>query len=598
MEERNLELGLIGNCSISALIDTKGEIVWSCFPRFDGEPIFCSLLKTEKKADLIGTFAMDLLDCERSEQFYEHNTAILVTRLFDHAGNGVEIVDFCPRFHQFGRIHQPTTIIRKVTAIGSPCVTVRVRPCFDDGSKPFRKVQGSNHIRFVGENISLRLTTNMSVTAISDETLTVLGETCYFIFSTDESVREPLEHLAERFLAETESYWLEWARYLAIPFEWQEAVIRAAITLKLSAYEDTGAIVAAMTTSIPEAEDTERNWDYRFCWLRDSYFTIQALNRLGVTRTMEQYLQYLVNIVATMGDEPLQPVFCINGKKEMPERIAGNLPGYRGMGPVRIGNEAALQLQHDVYGAIVLSVTQMFYDERIRRQGDEALFHLLEKIGERAFANFDKPDAGIWELRGNKYVHTFSSMMCWAAVARLGKIATKLNLPDRANHWTRRAEKIKKIVDERGFNKELNSYTSTWDGEGMDASLLLACELGFVRGDDPRFLGTIAAIEKHLKPAGSRYLFRYVTDDDFGKPENAFTICSFWYIDALAQAGRKEEARELFEDLLCCRNSLGLMSEHIEPDTGVLWGNFPQTYSMVGIINSARILSKSWEEEL
>lgn len=598
LHRQNLELALIGNCTIGALVNRQAEIVWCCMPRFDGDPVFCSLLKNGGDDALTGTFSIDLEDFSHSEQCYEKNTAVLKTTLYDTHGNGVVITDFVPRFKQYGRTYRPMTIIRKLTPILSPKIKVRVRPGAEYGEIPYEKIQGSNHIRFVADSKpSLRLSTTLSVTAIMDEQSYVLDGTHYLLFSSDESVQESLSHLGERFLQETENYWFDWSRYLAIPFEWQEAVIRAAITLKLSAFEDTGAIIAAMTTSIPEAEHTQRNWDYRFCWLRDSFFTVHALNRLGATQTMEQYLQYLVNIVASMDDLPLQPVFCINGSRAMPEKIATHLSGYRGMGPVRIGNQAAEQVQHDVYGAVILSVTQMFFDERIRRRGDHGLFQLLEKVGEKALAFFDQPDAGLWELRGSQHVHTFSSMMCWAAADRLAKIAQRLGLSDRESLWAAAAERIRMAIETNGFNTQLNSYTATWGGDTMDASLLLACELGYIEGTDPRFLGTLSAVEKALKPEG-RYLFRYVVEDDFGAPENAFTICSFWYIDALAAAGRTEEARELFEDLLSCRNQSGLLSEDINPKTGELWGNFPQTYSMVGIINSARILSKSWESSL
>tara|TARA_R110000850_G_scaffold161723_1_gene286309 strand:+ start:881 stop:2662 length:1782 start_codon:yes stop_codon:yes gene_type:complete len=593
-----LELALIGNCVIGALVDKKAEIVWNCLPRFDGEPVFSSLLKTDDPETIMGTYAIDLENFSHSEQHYEKNTAILVTTLYDANGNGVTVTDFVPRFMQYGRMFRPMMLSRKLKPIGSPKIRIRLRPACDDGSQGYRKIQGSNHIRYLGCDMALRLTTGVSVTAIMDETWFILDGEHYLVFGDDQSITEPIKQLTERFLVETESYWLEWSRYLAIPFEWQDAVIRAAITLKLSAYEDTGAIIAAMTTSLPEASHSERNWDYRFCWLRDSYFTVHALNRLGATRTMEQYLQYLVNIVAGMSEEHLQPVFCINGTKQMPERIAHSLPGYRGMGPVRVGNQAAEQIQHDVYGAIVLSATQMFFDERIRRPGSKELFELLETMGEKAYTYYNQPDAGLWELRGSKHVHTFSSMMCWAATDRLAKIARKLELSERYEYWKKASDTIRDAIEENGFNKALNAYTATWGGDTMDASLLLACELGYIDGRDSRFTGTIAEIEKKLMPSGSRYLFRYVVEDDFGTPENAFTICSFWYIDALASAGRTEEARDLFEDLLSKRNHLGLLSEDLDPETGELWGNFPQTYSMVGIINSARILSKKWETEL
>lgn len=599
MRSHSLQLALIGNGSIGALIDNVGDIVWSCYPRFDGEPIFCSLLRGEKEADYTGSFAIELLDMIGSHQEYEKNTAIVKTTLTDRTGNAVQIIDFAPRFEQFNRMHRPTTIIRKIIPIGSPRIRVHVRPTYRDGSTLFDCVQGSNHIRYESDGFCLRLTTNLSITPILDRTPFVLGKTGYLIFGEDSSVKEPIPLLGDRFLKETEDYWLEWCRYLAIPFEWQEAVIRAAITLKLSAYEDTGAIIAAMTTSIPEAAHTVRNWDYRYCWLRDSFFTVHALNRLGVTRTMEQYLQYLIDLVASMDNQRLlQPVYCISGAREMPERTLSHLAGYRGMGPVRIGNQAAEQIQHDVYGALILSVTQMFFDERIRHKGDISLFNILESVGRCALENYNQPDAGLWELRGTQKVHSFSSMMSWAATDRLAKIAYKLGLKDRHQFWKNESQRIHADIITHAFNKKLNSFTATWDGDTLDASLLLACELGFVAPDDPRFIGTLAAVEKHLRPDGSPYLFRYIVDDDFGTPENAFTICSFWYIDALAAVGRKEEARQLFEDLLSKRNHLGLMSEDLDPETGELWGNFPQTYSMVGIINSARVLSKSWEDEL
>jgi GH15 family glucan-1,4-alpha-glucosidase len=596
--KRDLNLGLIGNCTFGALIDRRAEVVWACMPRFDGEPVFSSLMKADFAEDDVGTFAIDLQEYSHSDQRYEKNTAILKTRMLDIHGNGVEVIDFAPRFNQFGRTHRPVTIIRKLVPIGSPKIKIRLRPACKGGAGTCKKVQGSNHIRFIADDYAMRLTTDLSITNVMDERTFVLNGEHYLIFSSDEPVTESIAHTGERFLIETREYWRDWSRYLSIPFEWQDAVIRSAITLKLSAYEDTGAIIAAMTTSIPEAEHSGRNWDYRFCWLRDSYFTVHALNRLGVTRTMEQYLQYIINIVAAMGDEPLQPVYRINGEGHMPEEISETLTGYRGMGPVRFGNQAAQQIQNDVYGAVVLAATQIFFDERIHRTGDKRLFKLLEVVGERAKESYNQPDAGLWELRGSTHIHTFSSIMCWAGTERLARIATKLQMPERAAYWREAADHIRDEINTHGFNEELNSYVATWGGQGMDASLLLACELGFVEGSDPRFVGTVKAIENELKPETSRYLFRYVVDDDFGAPENAFTICSFWYIDALVATGRKQEARLLFEELLSRCNHLGLLSEDIEPNTGELWGNFPQTYSMVGIINSARRLSQPWEQAL
>ncbi|MBF9000444.1 glycoside hydrolase family 15 protein [Vibrio nitrifigilis] len=598
MIDNSLDLALIGNCRISALIDKMGEVVWSCMPRFDSDPVFASLLKTGEKTEQIGTYGIDLDGFSHSKQQYRKNTAILETTLFDQKGNGVRITDFAPRLMLYGRVHRPVSLIRILSPIGSPKIRVRLRPADNETGQPYVKIEGSNHIKYLNDTLSLRLTTDLSITCIQDESWFILDQDSYLIFGNDESLEEPIQQLTLRFLNETEQHWRTWVCNLAIPFEWQDAVIRSAITLKLSAYEDTGAIVAAMTTSVPEAKNTQRNWDYRFCWLRDSYFTVHALNRLGVTATMEQYLRYLINLATNMDDEYLQPVFCINGSKQMEEKIIKKLDGYRGMGPVRFGNQAADQIQHDVYGAVVLSATQMFFDERIRKPDDKRLFPVLEQVGEKAVQYYNQPDAGLWELRGSQHIHTFSSIMCWAAADRLAKIAAKLHLSGRQEYWARHAELIKQDIDSNAFNKEIGSYTATWGGDTMDASLLLACSLGFVSGDDPKFIGTVEAIEQHLRPKGSKYIFRYVIEDDFGEPENAFTICSFWYIEALCAIGRCTEARELFEDLLQRRNHVGLLSEDLDPETGELWGNFPQTYSMVGIINCARMLSQRWEDEL
>ncbi len=598
MPDNNLELALIGNCRISALVNKMAEIVWCCMPRFDSDPVFASLLKSGEKTAIDGTYGIDLDGFSHSEQQYQKNTAILKTTLFDQNGNGIVVTDFAPRLWLYGRTHRPVTLMRILTPIGAPKIRLRVRPADNEQDRPYQRLEGSNHIKFIGSTQSLRLTTDLSITSVLDEKWFILDKECHLIFGSDESIEEPITQLTQRFLHETEANWRDWVCNLAIPFEWQDAVIRAAITLKLSAFEDTGAIVAAMTTSIPEAKNTERNWDYRFCWLRDSYFTVHALNRLGVTATMEQYLHYLVNLAATVDDEYLQPVFCINGDKQMEERIISKLDGYRGMGPVRFGNQAADQIQHDVYGAIVLSATQMFFDERIRKPDDKRLFPLLETVGEKAVKYYNQPDAGLWELRGSQHIHTFSSMMCWAAADRLAKIAATLQLHGRQEYWQRHAQTIRRDIDQHAFNSQLNSYTATWGGDTMDASLLLACSLGYLTGDDPRFIGTVQSIEAHLRPSGSKYVFRYVVEDDFGAPENAFTICSFWYIEALAATGRSAEARELFNDLLERRNHVGLLSEDIDPVSGELWGNFPQTYSMVGIINCARMLSQRWEDEL
>ena len=590
----NLDLALIGNGSIGALIDSRGRIVWACLPRFDSEPVFDSLLKNRSGPDTPGSYCVQLLGFVRSKQEYLKNTAVVMTRLFDRDGGAIEVTDFAPRFKQFGRMFRPVTLVRHIRPIaGSPRIRIRLRPTFDAGRGRPRVSHGSNHIRYVMAEQTLRLTTDASVTAILDQTAFVVEQDVTLVLGPDETLQGAVAESGRRFFEETVDYWHEWVRYLSIPFEWQEAVIRAAITLKLNAYDDTGAIVAAMTTSIPEAPNSGRNWDYRFCWLRDAQFVVGALNRLGTTQTMERYLRFIVNVAADSEDGRLQPVYRINGRSGLEEREIESLPGYRGMGPVRFGNQAYRQIQNDVYGSTVLAATHMFFDERLVYPGNDALFRRLEHLGNIAARVYDRPDAGPWELRGSSRVHTYSSVMCWAACDRLSKIARQLGLEERAAYWSAVSDRMHRAICEHAWNDEMNSFVATFGGTNLDASLLLFKELGFLRADDPRFAGTVAAVETNLRRGD--FLFRYAAPDDFGQPETAFTICTFWYVDALQAMGHTTEAREIFEKLLACRNPHGLLSEDLDPDTGELWGNFPQTYSMVGLINSAMKLSKSWE---
>jgi GH15 family glucan-1,4-alpha-glucosidase len=592
-----LDLALIGNGAIGSLVDERGTMVWTCVPRFDGDPVFCSLLQGDASpdADGAGFFSIDLVDQVRAEQEYLVNTPILVTRLHDSTGGCVEITDFAPRFQQHGRLFCPMMLARRVKrTAGSPRVRVRLRPSHDYGRHRSGTTTGSSHVRYVGGGLVLRLTTDASITAVVEERAFFLADEITLLIGPDETVQGGTAEVGRRFFEETADYWRDWVRALAIPYEWQDAVIRAAITLELSAYHDTGAVVAAMTTSIPEAAYTERTWDYRYCWLRDASFVVNALNQLGATRTMERLLGYILNVVADADDGRLQPLYDLSGRPVQDERVIDSLAGYRGMGPVRVGNQAHVQAQHDVYGAAILAATHVFFDRRLVQRGDDALFHRLEALGEQAARLFDQPDAGPWELRGKPHVHTFSSMMCWAACDRLARIATHLGLVDRAACWQGRAQQIHDKVCARSWNAELDSFVATMGGKTLDAGLLRLADVGFLAADDPRFASTVRAIERDLRKGD--FVFRYVERDDFGTPDNAFLVCTCWYINALAAIGRRGEARELFEKVLACRNRHGLLSEHIDPRTHEQWGNFVQTYSMVGVIDCAIRLSVSWDE--
>ena len=590
MSHPNLDMGVIGNGSFGALIDKQARVVWSCMPAFDGDPAFCSLLSPKEQEG--GDFAVELEDFESSEQHYLTNTAILRTVLRDAHGNALEIIDFAPRWRENQRFYRPVSIIRQIRPLtGNPRIRIRARPLADWGARKPDITWGSNHVRWLLPEFTLRLTTDVPVRFVREETAFVLSHPVHLVLGVDESLRRSLAGYVREAEENTRHYWTEWVRYLSVPLDWQDAVIRSAITLKLCQYEDSGGIIAAMTTSIPEAPDTPRNWDYRYCWLRDAAFVVRALNRLGATRTMEQFLSYIFNIATH--DGTLQPMYGINFEVELHEHEVTSLAGYRGMGPVRRGNLAWIQKQHDVYGSVVLASTQLFFDQRLVDPGDVHTFERLEPLGERSFALYDVPDAGLWEFRGRAEVHTYTSVMCWAACDRLSKIAERLGLEDRKALWRGRAEAIHARIISEAWNDELGHITDTFGGHRLDASLLLLADLGFLPPEDPRFIATVEAIGRDLKQDDA--LFRYVAPDDFGTPETSFTICTFWYIDALAAIGRKDEARDMFERILARRNHLGLLSEDLSFE-GEAWGNFPQTYSHVGLIIAAMRLSRSWQE--
>ncbi|HEU0220677.1 MAG TPA: glycoside hydrolase family 15 protein, partial [Paracoccaceae bacterium] len=479
---------------------------------------------------------------------------------------------------------------------GWPRVRIRLRPRFEWGATAPQTTRGSNHIRFVGPDLTVRLTTNAPIDHVIDERLVNLDRALHFVLGPDESLSEHPSRLAEDFLQTTIDYWRNWTRRLAVPFDWQEAVIRAAVTLKLCSYEPTGAIVAAVTTSLPEAPDSGRNWDYRFCWVRDAFFTVRALNSLSALRTLENYFRWIMNLVADTRGGHMQPVFGVGLETDLKEEIAPALQGYRGMGPVRIGNQAHEHFQHDTYGNVIMGAAAAFFDRRLFMNAGVEAFRMLEPLGEQAWKLHDQPDAGIWELRTRARIHTSSSVMCWAACDRLAKIAAHLGVADRAGHWHERAALIRSRILEQAWSEKRQAFVESLGGETLDASVLLMGEVAMIPANDPRFVATVDTLSREL--GRGPHMLRYEEADDFGPPEVGFNVCAFWRLDALARIGRTQEARAIFEELLAARNPLGLMSEDTDFRTGAGWGNFPQTYSMVGIINGAVRLSRSWESQL
>ncbi|MGI8525837.1 MAG: glycoside hydrolase family 15 protein [Pseudolabrys sp.] len=589
MTDYGLDLAVIGNGRTAALIEPSGRIVWWCLPRYDGDPVFCRLIAGNEEKGFTDIIVEDLAEVRSN---YVRNTAVVVTELIDRNGGAVRITDFAPRFQTYGRTFRPPQLMRVIEPIaGMPRVAIRFRTTHRYGEPVTSRSAGSNHIRYWRDEIPVRLTTDAPLSYIENETPFVLARPVHMVFGADEPFEGTLETTCREFGERTRDYWLEWVRRLAFSIDWQDEIIRAAITLKLSNFEETGAIVAALTTSIPEAPGSGRNWDYRYCWLRDAFFVVSALNRIGATKTMEDFISYILSITVGRA-ETLRALYGVVHSDALEERDAPALAGYRGNGPVRVGNAAWAQDQHDVYGSVILAAAPMFFDRRLPKPGDESLFRLLEPLGEQAAKRAMLPDSGIWEFRGRKRVHTHSAAMCWAGCQRLEAIAAHLGLADRAQHWGAAAEKIKVELLARAWNSKRDVFAGAFDSDDLDASVLLLADLGLVSPDDPRFVSTVNAMERELRRG--HHVMRYAAPDDFGVPDTAFLICRFWLIDAIASIGRRDEAREMFVDALRLRNRYGLLSEDVHPRTGEVWGNFPQTYSMSGLIQSAMKLSRNW----
>lgn len=584
-----LDLAVIGNGHTAALIEPASRLVWWCYPRLDGDPVFSRLLAGDEEKGFFDVVLEDMVDFASD---YERNTAIVSTVLTNSKNDSVKITDFAPRFQNYGRIFRPAQLIRIIEPIaGMPRIAIRIRPTTGYGKPIQERSLGSSHITYKGNGLAVRLTTDGPLSYLDSESVFALTRPVHIVLGPDEPWPEDIGKTCREFADRTREYWREWVRRLSIAYDWQDAVIRAAIALKLSNFEETGAVVAALTTSIPEAPGSGRTWDYRYCWIRDAYFVVKALNRLGATKTMEDFISFTLNIAS---EHPLRPVYGVVPSEPMDEWTAPNLKGYRGDGPVRVGNAAAFQNQHDTFGSIILAAMPMFFDRRLPRPGNEDLFRLLESLGQRAAELAFKPDSGIWEYRGRSHVHTYSAAMCWAGCSRLAAIASHLGLHDRAANWQEIADRLQKTLLDGAWNEKRASFTAAFGQDTIDASLLLLPETGVIEPNDPRFVKTVAAVERELL-RGS-HVMRYANEDDFGMPEAAFLACRFWLIDAWWWLGRREEARDLFVDALGHRNRYGLLAEDIHPQTGQLWGNFPQTYSMAGLILTAMRLSRTWED--
>jgi len=581
------DMGVVGNCAYLALIDRSARVVWMCMPRFDSSSVFGHLLDRERGGEL----GVEHADPEaETKQEYIWNTNVLVTTITG-ADGAFRVTDCAPRFRQFGRAYKPLMLVRKIEPIsGNPRVRIVCRPRGAYGSVAPTVYVQSNHLRYDLENEIVRLNTNVPLAYVASERELVLSEKKYLILSWGAPLERPLEDTAEEHIRRTVEYWHKWVEKCAIGRFYQQQVIRSALVLKLHQYEDTGAIIASGTTSLPEYPGSGRNWDYRYCWLRDAHFTLTALNRIGQFEEMKRFAQFIENIAASATGSHYQPAVRIDGDLSLPESTVP-LRGYDGHDAVRVGNAAAVQVQNDIYGQIIYALLKLYVDERFPREPratSKGLITTLLGIIDRCL---DCPDASLWEFRELTRRHCYTPLCHWVGAKSAQKIARELGDRDMRRAATRLTARSERLI-EACYDADRGAYMQEPGSAEVDASTLQLIILNYLDPQSERAARHLGVLEERLM-AGGGLLHRYTHADDFGVPESAFLICSFWYVEALAAMGRVESALKELETLLGYANHLGLFSEDVDPKTGGQWGNFPQTYSHVGLINAVlRVTSK------
>jgi GH15 family glucan-1,4-alpha-glucosidase len=574
------DFGLIGNCAYLALVGLDTNISWMCMPRFDSSFIFGSLIGGEKG----GEFSVKPnQESFKSEQRYIQNTNVLET-IITTDEYSYKVTDCAPRFRQFDRYYRPQMLIRKIEPLsGTPQLKVVCDPVGDYGEKRLRRERGSSHIRYFGLPETLRVTTDIPINMVMDSTCFVLTKPRYLIMTYGAPLEAELQETAESFIRKTTYYWQNWVKSTSIGMHYQQQVIRSALALKIHQYEDTGGIIASPTMSLPESPGSTRNWDYRYCWMRDTYYTLTAFNNIGHFEEMEKYFLYLTNLPMS-GKERIQPLYDIVGQNQIVETEL-DLPGYLGNKPVRLGNDAYTHIQNDVYGQILLAILPLYTDKRFAKMERSESVPLLSTILEKIEFTIDEADAGLWEFRNLKQKHAYTHLFQWAGSHAACKIAKEIGADDLG----KRAEKLRKKAKQHLDNcylKDRKAYAQAEGVDRMDASTLQLIMMNYIPHDSQKAKDHLKALEEDLK-VGKGLFYRYKHADDFGEPETTFLICAFWYVEALACVNRTDDAMEAFEEVISYANHVGLLSEDVKSSDGSMWGNFPQAYSHVGLVNAA-----------
>jgi GH15 family glucan-1,4-alpha-glucosidase len=582
MPSRIEDYAVIGNCETTALVGRDGSIDWLGMPRFDSGACFAALLgETRHGRWLIAPAAADA----RVTRRYRDDTLILETT-FETQEGAICVIDFMTRHSGFSDVVRVVRGLRGTVAMHAELV---VR--FDYGSVvPWVSRQPDGRLLFIAGPDRVMLDTRVPLRGEDMRTVgefTVdAGQDIAFTLSWSPSYRRPPKRFdATAALGQIEAFWSHWVAAFRPAGEWSDAVLRSLLTLKALAHRETGGIVAASTTSLPERIDGPRNWDYRYCWLRDATFTLSALLGAGFLGEAKAWRDWLVRAAAGSPDD-LQIMYGVAGERRLTEYEVPWLPGYEGSAPVRVGNAAAGQVQLDVYGE---TIGALYVARKAGLGGDAPSWDLEYALIEHLATIWDQPDDGIWEVRGGRRHFTHSKVMAWVAFDRAVRSAEDFGLDAPLDRWRALRETIHRQVCERGFNADRNSFVQSYGTTALDASLLLIPIVGFLPASDPRVRGTVAAIERELVHDG--LVLRYDTEagaDGLPPGEGAFLACSFWLVDNYLLQGRRDDARALFERLLSLRNDVGLLSEQYDPVDKRQLGNFPQAFSHLSLINTAR----------
>ena len=590
----NLDYGIIGNCRSAALISKTGSIDWCCLPQFDSPSVFAKLLDEE----IGGSFEILVEETYTITQRYKKHTALLITK-FSDGENIFELRDFMPRYHkENGDYHCPPEIVRYVRHIsGRPKFKVKYDPKLEYALGQTNTYVKHNFIASLTETEkfdTVFLYTSFNKNAVVEGREIEVKKDGYFLVGYNEKILLPTTKKMYLESERTKVYWLNWSNETPTYKKYNTEIGRSAVTLKLLSYQKTGAVLAAPTTSLPETIGEVRNWDYRFCWIRDASMVVKVVSELGHKNIARRYLQFIIDLIPDK-DEKLQIMYGINKEKKLTELTLDHLAGYKGSKPVRVGNAAYAQKQNDIYGILMDVIYEQLMKFSTDIENGEDLWSITKGIVWIVGKHWQEPDKGIWEFREEDRHFTFSKVLCWVAVDRAIKVARIFKKTRKLEKWIKLEQEIREDILKNAWNPKVNAFVQSYGSKHLDASVLLMESYGFIPAKDPKFISTVKAIEKELSNDG--LLYRYKNEDDFGLPSSSFTICTFWFINSLFKIGEEEKAKAQFDKLLSYSNHLGLFSEDIDFKTKRLLGNFPQAYSHLALIECAVNFAKKDTEE-